>query len=360
MRIAQLAPLSETVPPPGYGGSELVVSLLTEELVRRGHEVTLFATADSLTEARLVSSCKFGLRRSSEPVNRWVAYELQSILALQKCASDFDLIHSHMGYLALPFLERFQNVVLSTNHNPIKPYCAPIYMEYKDLPYVAISQAYRKLNFPSELNYASVIHNGIDLDQFHHDPMLKRDYLLFLGRICSDKGTVEAIHIARAVGMPIILAGKIDKNDEDYFDVQVRPLLGSSVEYVGEVSFKEKQVLYRGALATLCPIKFEEPFGLVMAESLASGTPVVALRRGAVPELVEDGVTGIVEDSIDNLVSRFHDLSAISNVSCRESAELLFGKERMAERYEALYKELLHGRLAGRSYLRSEVLLTEH
>lgn len=355
MRIAQLAPLAETVPPLGYGGSELVVSLLTEELVRRGHDVTLFAPADSTTTARLVSTCKSGLRRSAEPVNRWVAYELQSILELQKCAGEFDVIHNHMGYLALPFLRKWPNAVLSTNHNPIKPYCASIYLEYNELPYVAISQAYRKLNFPGELNYASVIHNGIDLDQFHHDPMLKRDYLLFLGRICADKGTVEAIRIATAVGMPIILAGKIDKNDQEYFDSEVRPLLAPSVEYVGEISFIEKAALYRGALATLCPIKFEEPFGLVMAESLASGTPVLALRRGAVPELLEDGVTGLVEDSIDELIARFHELATISNATCRDNAELLFGKEQMAKRYEDLYLDLLqNGQYRRTSYL-SEV-----
>lgn len=342
MRIAQLSPLAESVPPSGYGGSELVVSLLTEGLVERGHDVTLFATADSVTSARLVSCTDLGLRNSGEPANRWVAYDLQSILSLKRMLSEFDVIHNHMGYVALPFLNDFPQVVVSTNHNPVKPYCAPIYMYYRDLPYVAISDAYRQINFAKELNYVSVIHNGIDLQSFKFDPETKRSYLLFLGRICSDKGTAEAINIARAVGLPIILAGKVDKNDEQYFESEVKPLLRApSVEYVGEISFEEKQRLYSSAIATMCPIKFDEPFGLVLAESLASGTPVVALKRGAVPEIVDDGKSGVIDNTISKLIFRFGEIEKMSNKYCRDRAELLFGRDSMVEKYEALYNDLL-------------------
>lgn len=342
MRIAQLAPLSETVPPKLYGGSELVVSLLTEELVKRGHEVTLFASSDSVTSSRLISCAPTGLRRAKDiPATRWPAYELKSLLALESMQDQFDIVHNHMGYSALPYLRNLKCLSLTTNHNPVKDYCADIYLNFCELPFVAISNAYRRLNYPAELNYVATVHNGIDIGGAV-DLRSQRHNLLFLGRICPDKGTVEAIEIARRVGVPIILAGKVDDNDREYFETLVRPLLSRpDVEYVGEVSAVEKAKLYSSAIATVCPINFDEPFGLVFAESLAAGTPVMALRRGAAPEVLDDGKTGILSDTVDQLVSRFSEIETMNRFTCRETAKLLFSKERMADEYEALYYQLL-------------------
>jgi glycosyltransferase involved in cell wall biosynthesis len=342
MRIAQLAPLAETVPPKLYGGSELVVSLLTEELVKRGHEVTLFASADSVTSSRLISRAPTGLRQAEDiPPTRWPAYELKSLLALESMQNQFDLVHSHMGYSALPFLRNLKCLSLSTNHNPVKDYCSEIYLKFRELPFVAISNAYRRLNFPLDLNYVATVYNGIDIG-ISVDLTRVRRYLLFLGRICSDKGTAEAVQIARMLSLPIVLAGKVDDYDREYFDTLVKPLLSEpGVEYVGEISASEKAKLYAGAIATVCPIKFDEPFGLVFAESLAAGTPVMAFNRGAAAEVVDDGKTGILGDTVEDLISRFGEIENISREVCRESARLRFGKERMANEYEALYYQLL-------------------
>lgn len=345
MRIAQLAPLAETVPPKHYGGSELVVSLLTEELVKRGHEVTLFASADSVTTGRLIPCSPTGLRRAHDiPPTRWSAYELKSLLALESMQDHFDIVHSHMGYSALPFLRNLTCLSLSTNHNPVKDYCSDIYLKFQELPFVAISNAYRRLNYPDDINYVATIHNGIDISGTV-DLGQRRRHLLFLGRICPDKGTVEAVQIAKRLGVPIILAGKVDDNDREYFETLVRPLISlPDVEYVGEVSTSEKARLYASAIATVCPIKFDEPFGLVFAESLAAGTPVMALRRGAAPEVIDDGKTGIVSDTVEQLVNRFGEIENMSRATCRETAKLLFSKERMADQYEALYYQLLVNR----------------
>jgi len=342
MRIAQLAPLAETVPPRLYGGSELVVSLLTEELVKRGHEVTLFASADSETSGRLISCAPTGLRQAEEiPTTRWPAYDLKSLLALEGMQDQFDIVHSHMGYSALPFLRNLKCLSLSTNHNPVKDYCSEIFLKFRELPFVAISNAYRRLNYPLDLNYIATVYNGIDIG-INVDLTRVRRYLFFLGRICSDKGTVEAIHIAKRLGLPMVLAGKVDEKDREYFDTLVKPLLAEpNVEYIGEISTGEKAKLYAGAIATVCPIKFDEPFGLVLAESLAAGAPVMAFNRGAAAEVIEDGKTGILGDTAEDLIGRFAEIERISREGCRESARLRFSKERMANEYEALYYQLL-------------------
>ncbi len=348
MRIAQLAPLAESVPPPGYGGSELVVSLLTEELVKRGHEVTLFASGDSATDAELISCAPTGLRQNADiPETRWAAYDLKSLLVLGRMADRFDIIHNHMGFIALPFLRGIKCPSVTTNHNRVSDYCADIFLEYKEQPIVAISESYRKLNYQEQLNYVATVHNGVDTDTFSFDEKEKQTHLLFLGRLCPEKGTVEAIRIARQLGLPIVLAGKIDKRDGKYFEEQVLPLLNEpEVEFVGEVNCEEKGRLYRSAIATLCPVRFEEPFGLVLAESLASGTPVMAFRRGAIPEVVSDGETGIVGDTIADLVNRFGEIEKMSRAACRERATRLFSKERMTEQYEQVYLQLQSKALA--------------
>jgi glycosyltransferase involved in cell wall biosynthesis len=342
MRIAQLAPLVESVPPCGYGGTELVVSLLTEELVKRGHEVTLFAAGDSVTEAHLVAVVPEGLRKCAGNYRyRWQAYDLRSLLKLNEMSGEFDVVHNHMGYQALPFLEGLNCPVVSTNHNLVSDYCADVYKAYKHLPFVAISQSYRHLNYPDLLNYVATIYNGIDCQIYDQSGFQERNYLLFLGRICHAKGTLVAMEIARRLELPLKIGGKVDATDEEYFVNEVKPGLSHPlIDFLGEVSEAEKIELYRGAMATIYPIQWDEPFGLVMAESLASGTPVVALKRGSVTEIVTDNETGIVGDSPEELVQRFDELERISANKCRQRARMLFGKERMAEQYEAVYMQL--------------------
>ncbi len=411
MRIAQLAPLAESVPPKAYGGTELVVSLLTEELVKMGHQVTLFASGDSVSEATLVSGSPSGLRQHEPRGQRWAAYEIEQLFRLRERAFQFDLIHNHMGYVSLPFLadlvgaSGFGNAsgasIVTTLHNPIKDYCADIYLKYGYLNFVAISESFRKLNYPEELNYVGTIYNGIDcslykscgkefelkgagfepgigaeldlgiragfepgrdlervgaFDRACNESANKRNkfddgYLLFLGRICGDKGAYEAIEFASAVGLPLKMAGKVDSADQSYFDELIGPVLTGQrtvscpVEYVGEIDEAKKIELLAGAKAVIYPVKFEEPFGLVIAESMAAGVPVIAMRRGAIPELIIDGVTGIVADSLEEMVRRFREQfslldSTAARLQCRQRVEERFSSRAMALSYLALYERL--------------------
>jgi glycosyltransferase involved in cell wall biosynthesis len=339
VRIAQLAPLEERVPPAKYGGTELIVSLLTEGLVARGHQVTLFAAGDAITKAKLVSVIDHSLRTdSSGQVRRWSAYDLRSLIELEHHIDEFDIVHNHMGYLALPFLKEFHFPNVTTIHNPIEDYCRAIFVDCKELPYVAISNAYKQLNLSDQLNYAATIYNGIDLDLYTFNADTKREYLLFLGRISKDKGTRPAIEIAKALNLPLKIAGKIDPADQDYYNEEVKPLLNDqSIEYIGEVDFDQKLALYSKAIAVVYPIAFPEPFGLVMAEAQAVGTPVMALDLGSVKEIIVDGKTGIVAQTTDELINRFGEIKNISAKACREQAEK-FSSKLMITEYEKLYQ----------------------
>lgn len=347
MRIAQLAPLSESVPPRGYGGTELVVSQLTEELVRRGNDVTLFATGDSETNANLVSVTPRGLRMDSVPHHRWCAYEIRSILELVRMQKEFDIVHNHMGFLAWPFLNDLTCPVVSTNHNPIVGYCADIYLSYPHLPVVSISDAYQRLNFPDQLNYVGRVYNSVDDSAFPKHTISpdkigdqNRSYLLFLGRVSHAKGTADAIKIARAANMPLKIAGKIDDNDAQYFEVHVKGELHSGIEYIGEVGFEDKFDLYRNAKAVIYPIHFEEPFGLVMTEALAAGTPLVALDRGSVREILTDKVNAVVAESVDELIERFDEIDDFKSSDCIAHAKT-FSLSRMASAYEEVYRSVI-------------------
>ena len=341
MRIALLAPLEERVPPPKYGGTELIVSLLTEGLVENGHQVTLFASGDSITKAKLVSVIDHSLRSDlSGQVRRWSAYDLRSLIELEHHIGEFDIIHNHMGYLALPFLKEFKCPNVTTIHNPIENYCADIFADCKDLPYVAISNAFKNSNLPGQLNYTATIYNGIDLDLYTFNPDTNRTYLLFLGRISQDKGTRPAINIANALNLPLKIAGKVDPADQSYFNQEVKPLLDDkSIEYIGEVDFEEKLALYKKAIAVVYPIEFPEPFGLVMAESLAVGTPVMALDHGSVKEIIIDGKTGIIGQTPEELIKRFTEIKNISAQTCRDQAHK-FSSKHMVAQYEQLYSKL--------------------
>jgi glycosyltransferase involved in cell wall biosynthesis len=340
MRIAQLAPLVESVPPKGYGGTELVVSLLTEELVKQGHEVTLFASGDSETSARLISIEDQPLRNNF-PIHRWNAYDIRLLLKLVEMQGEFDVIHNHMGYQALPTLCELRKPMVTTNHNLIKDYCRPIYFAYGSSPFVAISDAYRKLNYPDKMNYVDVVYNGIDVSLYPFDPGARRDYLLFLGRVCKDKGTAPAIEIAKALKLPLKIAGKVDVEDRKYYEEQVKPHIAGNIEYVGEVNMQQKCDLYAHAIATVYPIDFDEPFGLVMAESLACGTPVMAFDRGSVREVLSDGETSIIGHTVEDLIKRFDEVRNISPQVCRDRVNKLFSKEVMADNYLKVYSKLV-------------------
>jgi glycosyltransferase involved in cell wall biosynthesis len=346
LRIAMLSSNVECVPPQGYGGTELVVSMLTEELVRRGHQVTLFGSGDSQTSARLVSVTDTALRKLGEPARRWHAYDIRLLMELQKRRTEFDIVHNHMGWQALPYLEAMDCPVVTTNHNPIKDYAAPIYMVYRHLPYVAISEAYRQRNYPVELNYVATIYNGIDLSDF--DGVVEaaaREYLLFIGRLCEDKGTAPAIEIARRLQLQIVLAGKVDEADRGYFENQVKPHINPPhVEFVGEVDHRAKVELYRKAIATVYPINFDEPFGLVMAESLAAGTPVMAFDRGSVREVLSDGDTAVIAHDVEELIQRFGQIQEIRPENCKQRVQDLFSKERMVDQYLEVYRLLISER----------------
>jgi glycosyltransferase involved in cell wall biosynthesis len=345
MRIAQLAPLVESVPPEGYGGTELVVYLLTEELVRRGHDVTLFASGDSQTSARLVPGASSYLRKL-EGANRqrWAAYDINALVRLQKMQREFDVIHSHIGWQAFPFANSFDIPFVTTSHNPIKYYSKDIYQAYSHLPFVSISDAYRVHNLGDSLNYVATVYNGIEFEPYDQPRKPNLDYLLFIGRVSEAKGTADAIKIARKVGLPLKIAGKIDVSDQLYYENEVRPHLNPpDIEYIGEVGPVQKADLYSGAAAVIYPIAFEEPFGLVMAEALAAGCPVVALDRGSVREILSDGETAIVGKSVDDLAARFDEIGSISQDACRKRARTLFGKEQMVAGYEKVFEQLTAG-----------------
>jgi glycosyltransferase involved in cell wall biosynthesis len=342
MRIAQLASNVEQVPPKGYGGTEIVISNLTEELVKRGHDVTLFASGDSRTAARKVAVTPLAVRQAGEPARRWSAFDIRTLMKLHEMRDQFDIVHNHIGYLALPWLENLGIPVVTTNHNPIKDYCAPIYLHHAKLPFVAISEAYKRLNYPDQLNYVATIYNGIDVTGFKANGDDARGYLLFIGRLCEDKGTDQAIDLAKKLHLPIVLAGKVDVADQDYFESKVRPHLNArDVRFVGEVNHRQKVDLYTHAIATVYPVNFEEPFGLVMAESLASGTPVLAFDRGSVREVLSDGETALIGHSVDELVQRFPHLKEINAENCRARVKKMFSKDRMVDAYEQLYCKLI-------------------
>lgn len=342
MRIAQVAANTEPVPPHGYGGTELIVSLLTEELVKRGHEVTLFASGTSETSAKLVTVVDAPLRAAGKyNMLQWPAFDMQTLIEVENRQDQFDIVHSHMSWTALPVLDRLKCATLTTMHNQIKPYCQGIYFRYSHLPYVAISDSFKSLNHPDKMNYAGTVYNGIRVEDFA-SKNAKRDGLLFVGRLCKDKGTAEALDIAKKLNKHLTLAGKVDKNDEAYFEAEVKPRLDNSdAEFIGEIDHDQKVELYGKAEAVVYPINFSEPFGLVMAEALAAGTPVLAFDRGSVREVLDDPKTAVIGSTVDELVSRFPELQHINRNDCVERVKNLFSVEKMVDSYEAIYKTLI-------------------
>ena len=349
MRIAQVAPPLETVPPSGYGGTERVVATLTEELVRRGHDVTLFAAGDSRTSARLVPTAERALWHEEPAVQDFQPWWAMTIDVVAQQIEAFDVVHSHIDYWGYPLARAALVPVVTTLHGRLDlPELRPLYRHFKDLPLVSISDAQRRP--VRRANWVATVYHGIDLDELTFNPR-PGAYLGFLGRIAPEKGLDTAIRVARAAGMPLKIAAReplphtqdpnVRRDWEHYKDV-VRPLLkGSGVELIGEVDGREKDEFLRNAAALLFPIRWPEPFGLVMAEALACGTPVLALRNGSVPEVVEHGVTGFVGRSEKDLVRAVARLGDIDRRACREAAERRFSPQAMATAYEHVYAELL-------------------
>jgi glycosyltransferase involved in cell wall biosynthesis len=339
MRIAQVAPLFESVPPQAYGGTERVVSYLTEELVRQGHQVTLFASGDSVTQAELVAPCRRSLRLDDGCVDQ-LAYHLLMLEQVFARAADFDLIHFHIDYLHFPLSRRQRCAHLTTLHGRLDiPELPALYDEYREMPVVSISDAQRR-PLP-HANWQGTVYHGLptDLFAFHRRP---GDYLAFLGRVSPEKRVDRAIEIAQRTGMRLRIAAKVDRADRAYFQERIEPLLRSPrVEFLGEIGGKEKEEFLGGAYALLFPIDWPEPFGLVMIEAMACGTPVIAWRCGSVPEVMEDGVTGFVVDRMEQAVAAVERVSDLDRQTCRRVFEERFSAPRMARDYLAIYRRLL-------------------
>ncbi|GIX47225.1 MAG: glycosyl transferase [Candidatus Tectimicrobiota bacterium] len=342
MRIAQVAPLYESVPPKLYGGTERVVSYLTEELVRQGHEVTLFASGDSQTRARLVSPCARALRldaRCRDPL----VYHILMLEQVFREAADFDLIHFHIDYLHFPLVRRQLTPALTTLHGRLDlPDLVPLYREFGDLPVVSISNAQRQ-PLPW-LNWQGTVYHGLPPDLYTFQPQ-PGSYLAFLGRISPEKRPDRAIDIALRTGMPLKIAAKVDRVDRAYFEEVIRPRLRHPlVEYLGEIGEAEKNAFLGNAYALLFPVDWPEPFGLVMIEALACGTPVIAYRCGSVPEVLEHGVTGYIVDGLEEAVRAVERIPLLSRQQCRQVFEARFSVARMARDYLAIYERLRHTR----------------
>lgn len=337
MKIAQVAPLAESVPPRLYGGTERVVWTLTEELVQQGHDVTLFASGDSLTSARLVPIVRQALRLSGcqDPL----APHLLQLEEVLKRAHQFDVVHFHVSQIHFPTARRFPTAHVTTLHGRLDiPELVPLFAEFRDIPCVSISDAQRA---PLPLaNWVATIHHGLLPGRLAFQPR-PGSYLAFLGRVSPEKRVDRAIAIARAVGMPLRIAAKVDPADAKYFEREIRPLLDDPlVEFIGEIGEHQKSEFLGGARALLFPIDWPEPFGLVMIEALACGTPVVAFRGGSVDEVLEDGVSGFIVESIEEAADAVTRIDSLDRRTCRASFERRFTAARMAADYIRLYRRL--------------------
>jgi glycosyltransferase involved in cell wall biosynthesis len=339
MRIAQVAPLFESVPPKYYGGTERVVHWLTEELVASGHEVTLFASGDSQTSARLDPACRQALRLDDNCTDK-VAPHVLMLEKVSQIAAEFDIVHFHLEYLHLSLARTLPIPAVTTMHGRLDMnYLLPIFDEFREAPFVSISNAQRR---PVPwLNWQSTIHHGLPLNSYSFVEK-PQNYALFLGRICPEKRVDRAIEIARAAGVHLKIAAKVDPLDREYYRDVIKPLLhGADVEYIGEVGDSVKNELIGGAFALLHPIEFPEPFGIVLIEALACGTPIVAYRRGSIPEVVEEGVTGFVCDDVAEAAEALHKAQTLSRQACRRSFENRFTARRMVQDYLQTYERLL-------------------
>jgi glycosyltransferase involved in cell wall biosynthesis len=345
MRIAQVAPLHESVPPKLYGGTERIISYLTEELVRRGHDVTLFASGDSLTSARLRPMCDRALRLHRDKLVDPLAHHMLLLERLTREIDDFDVIHFHLDYLPFSQIRRLRVPAVTTLHGRLDiPDLVPIFREFRDMQLISISDSQRQpLHWAKWL---ATVHHGLPEDLYVQG---KGDggYFAFLGRISPEKRVDRAIEISRRVGIPLRIAAKVDESDNAYYESKVRPLIQcSDVEFIGEIGEHEKRDFLGKARALLFPIDWPEPFGIVMIEAMACGTPVIAFRGGSVAEVIDDGVTGFVVSSIDEAVEAAENLDLIDRAVCRSRFLRRFSAGRMCRDYVRAYQCLTDNRQA--------------
>lgn len=343
MRIAQVAPLYESVPPKFYGGTERVVSWLTEELVRLGHDVTLFASGDSVTNARLVPICKEALRLSPNCIDQ-AAHHMLMMEQVFNEKDNFDLVHFHVDYLHFSLSRRETIPHISTLHGRLDiPDLVPLYREFREVPLISISDAQRA-PLPW-VNWQGTVYHGLPAREYSLGNG-KGKYLAFLGRVSPEKGLNRAIEIAKRAGIPLKIAAKIDRADTEYFQTVIKPLLKHPlIEFVGEIGNSEKNDFLGHAMGLLFPICWPEPFGLVMIEAMACGTPVIAYPHGSVPEIMEDGITGFIVSDVASASKAAHQLHKIDRKLCRQRFEKRFSAARMAQDYLLMYRKVLYGEL---------------
>lgn len=338
MKIAQVAPLHESVPPKLYGGTERVVSYLTEELVKQGHDVTLFASGDSITSANLIPVVDQALRLTR--ADDGFAYHILLLEELSKRSHEYDIIHFHIDYMHFPLSRQLNIPQLTTLHGRLDiPSLQDIYLEFNDMPVVSISNHQRgPLPFASWL---ATVYNGVPEETYTFQPN-PGAYLALLGRISPEKGIERAIEIAIRIGMELKIAAKIDKVDTDYFNDRIKPLLKHPlIEYVGEINEAEKNDFLGNANAMLFPIDWPEPFGLVMIEAMACGTPTIAYNRGSVTEVMSHGETGFIVNSIEEAANSVEKIETISRQCCRHMFETRFSARRMTQDYLKAYSLLI-------------------
>lgn len=340
MKIAQVAPLHESVPPRLYGGTERVVSTLTEELVRQGHDVTLYASGDSRTAARLREICPSALRLENTTLPCPLAWHILMAEIVARESRQFDVVHSHIDFLMFPHIRLCKIPAVTTLHGRLDiPDQLPLFREYQDMNLVSISDSQRE---PMPwASWVATVHHGLPEENYVPGTG-SGGYLAFLGRVSPEKGLDRAIEIAKRVGMPLRIAAKIDLADKDYFEARIRPLLDHSlIEFIGEIGDHEKSKFLGEAAALLFPINWPEPFGLVTIEALACGTPVIATPNGAVNEILDDGITGFLVPDVKAAAEAVRRIPSINRTRCREVFEDRFSARRMCEQYVCVYERMI-------------------
>ena len=339
MRIAQVSPLYESVPPKLYGGTERVVSYLTEELVRQGHDVTLFASGDSVTSAELVAPCQQSLRLAETVVDP-LAYHFVMLDKVFKRVEEFDIIHFHIDYLHFPLSRIYSETHVTTLHGRLDmPDLVPLYRAYADMPTISISNSQRE-PLPW-LNWQATVYHGLPIDLY--TPHFEAgSYLAFLGRISPEKRVDRAIALAKQLDMPLRIAAKVDNADHEYFETEIEHLLDHPlVEFLGEIGEGEKEEFLGNAYALVFPIDWPEPFGLVMIEAMACGTPVIAFEEGSVPEVIDHGVTGYIVNTTEEAAEAIQNIPKLSRRICRKIFEERFSSEPMARNYLKTYRRVI-------------------
>jgi glycosyltransferase involved in cell wall biosynthesis len=339
MRIAQVAPLTEAVPPKFYGGTERVVHWLTEELVALGHDVTLYASGDSQTSAKLEAAWPRALRLDGS-VRDPNALHMLMLERVRQRADDFDFLHFHLDYYPFSIFSRYHTPFITTLHGRLDlPEHQPLFATFPSIPIISISDAQRR-PIP-HAGWVSTVYHGLPEKMLTPQPV-KPQYLAFLGRIAPEKRVDRAIRVALECGIPLKIAAKVDRVDREYYDEQIKPMIdGKNIEYIGEITDAQKSEFLSGAVALMTPIDWPEPFGLVMIEAMACGTPVIAFNRGSVPEVVDEGVTGFIVEDEKSAIGAVYRLSELSRAGVRKRFEERFTARRMAQDYLAVYRQLM-------------------